>query len=141
MPARDRRNARRAGCALGKANVTILPVTRLIAIFVAVALLLGNGTAIAQAMCQHATLEAHAIAKSSGDERIASSATAEEMAQHAAAKSGTVTDAPGAFAAAVLPADTAELNSATFVRVVWPANGAKALARRVIAPPERPPLH
>ena len=109
--------------------------------FIALAVVLGNGTAVAQAMCQHATSEAHSVARSSGDQRIASSAAAEEMAERAAAKSGTLTDAPAAFAPAVLPSDTAGLRIATFVQADWQTHDAQVPAGRVIAPPERPPLH
>ena len=119
----------------------ILLVNRLTGLFIALALLLSNGTAVAQAMCQHATTEAHTIAKSSSDERAASSATVEEMAERAAAKSGTLADVPTAFGAAVLPSGEAQVRFAMIGQGAWPIAEARALARRVIAPPERPPLH
>ena len=62
-------------------------VLRLIALLIAFALTFNNGTSVALAMCQHGDSQAHASARSSADQQVASTAMAEEAAERSVSHS------------------------------------------------------
>jgi hypothetical protein len=78
-------------------------VLRLIALFIAFALMFNNGTTVALAMCQHGDSQAHASARSSADQELSSAAMAEEAAERSVTHSKSFSDgSPGSFVAFVL---------------------------------------
>lgn len=76
---------------------------RLLALFIAFALMFNNGTTVALAMCQHGDLQAHASARLSADEQVSSAAMAEDSAERSVTHSKAFSDgSPGSFVAFVL---------------------------------------
>jgi hypothetical protein len=85
-------------------------VLRLIALFLAFALMFNNGTTVALAMCQHGDSLAHASARSSADEQVSSAAMAEDSAERSVTHSKAFSDgSPGSFVAFVLAGKGATL--------------------------------
>ena len=83
---------------------------RLIALFLAFALMFNNGTTVALAMCQHGDSQAHASARSSADEQVSAGAMAEDSAERSVTHSKAFSDgSSGSFAAFVLAGKDAPL--------------------------------
>jgi len=79
-------------------------VRTLLTLFMLVALVMGQGTSLANSICRHASAEAHAAARQSADSRKAAAAFAEESADAAASKKGSTSNgASGPVLAALLP--------------------------------------
>jgi hypothetical protein len=69
-----------------------------------VALVMGQGTSLANSICRHASVQAHVAALQSADSRKAASALAEESAGEAASKKGSTSNgASASVLAALLP--------------------------------------
>jgi hypothetical protein len=100
-----------------------------------------NGTTVALAMCQHVDSQAHASARASGDEQVASEAMAEEAAERSVTHSKAFSDgSPASVVAFVLPSNALALTAPQSE-----AAGRLVLHERVppsgsIAPLLRPPL-
>ena len=79
---------------------------RLVALFLAFALMFNNGTTVALAMCQHEDSRAHASARDSADQQVSSEAAAEEAAGRSVTHSKAFSDgSPASVVAFVLPGD------------------------------------
>lgn len=70
----------------------LYPVLRFFTLLFAFALMLTNGAAVAIAMCQHESTQAHAAALQSQDTQESSAALAEDMAERSASQEGTGAD-------------------------------------------------
>ncbi len=65
-----------------------------------------NGTTVALAMCQHEDIQAHADARASADEQVASAAVAEEAAERSVTHSKAFSDgSPASVVAFVMASD------------------------------------
>jgi hypothetical protein len=83
-------------------------VRLLFTLLMLVALVMGQGTSLANSICRHASVEAHVAARQSADSRKAAVAFAEESAGEAASKKGSTSNgASGAVLAAMLPSTPA----------------------------------
>jgi len=117
-----------------------LPMTRLLSLLMILALVITQGTSMAQAVCRHASAQEHAQARESGDARIAAVSIQEDAAAAAAAKKASqAPDSSGHWPAELLP----PLAAAAPVRVAEPLRlrpGAFApLASASIPPLLQPP--
>jgi hypothetical protein len=115
-------------------------VLRLVGLFIAFALLFSNGVAVGNAICQHGEAQAHAAALRSLDEQVSSAAKAEEMAEHAASKSGTLADNPLPMIGMLPPTMASDVDILIAAIAAVPSDD-PTLADRALAPPLRPPLH
>jgi hypothetical protein len=116
-------------------------VRYLFTLFVLVALVLGQGTALATSVCRHASAQAHVAARQSADSGKAAAAYAEETADAAASKKGSTSNTSSAPALAVLlpPSPSAV---AAFPRepMLHRATDRPPLASLSLRPPLPPPL-
>ena len=114
---------------------------RLIALFLAFALMFNNGTTVALAMCQHADAQAHASALASGDQQVVSDAIAEESAGRSLIHSKAFSDGSTASVVAfVLPGDILALTSPQIGSAGTPLTDERVPPSSSIRPPLRPPL-
>jgi hypothetical protein len=116
-------------------------VRPLFTLFVLVALVLGQGTALATSVCRHASVQAHVAARQSADSGKAAVAYAEETADAAASKKGSTsnTSAGPALAALLPPSPSA---ATTFARetMLLRATDRPPLVGLSLRPPVPPPL-
>jgi hypothetical protein len=116
-------------------------VRPLFTLFVLVALVLGQGTALATSVCRHASAQAHVAARQSADSGKAAGAFAEETAAAAASKKGSTSNTSSGPALAVLlpPSPSATL---TFPRetLLLHATDRPPLVGLSLRPPLPPPL-
>jgi hypothetical protein len=116
-------------------------VRSLFTLFVLIALVLGQGTALATSVCRHASAQAHVAARQSADSGKAAAAYAEETADAAASKKGSTSNtSAGPALAALLPPSPSPV--ATFPRetVILRAADRPPLAGLTLRPPLPPPL-
>ena len=114
---------------------------RLIALFLAFALMFNNGTTVALAMCQHADTQAHAQALTSADEQVASAAMAEDAAERSVTHSKAFADGSTASVVAfVLPSDGFSLSGSQAGSTGMIAFDERVPPSSAIPPPLRPPL-
>ena len=114
---------------------------RLIALFLAFALMFNNGTTVALAMCQHADSQAHASARASADEQVSSSALAEEAAERSVSHSKASSDGSQASVVAfVLPSNGLSLSAPHSEATAVLALNDRAPPSSSIPPLLRPPL-
>jgi hypothetical protein len=113
----------------------------LFTLFVLIALVVGQGTALATSVCRHASVQAHVAARQSADSGKAAVAYAEESADAAASKKGSTsnTSSAPALAAMLPPSPSAE---ATFPRerMLLRAADRPPLIGLSLRPPLPPPL-
>ena len=80
-------------------------MARLLTLLMMIALVVGNGSAAAGALCRHQDARAHAIARQSHDAKIAATALTEEAAAAAVSKKGALGSGPSlSLPAYILPA-------------------------------------
>jgi hypothetical protein len=115
-------------------------VRSLFTLFVLVALVLGQGTALATSVCRHASVAAHVAARQSADSGKAAAAYAEETADAAAKKGSTSNTSAGPALAALLPPSPPAV--ATFPRetLLLRAADRPPLVGLSLRPPLPPPL-
>lgn len=115
-------------------------MARLLSLFMILALVTSQGTAMASSLCRHGSAREHALALTSADARIAAVAIGEEAAASSAAKKAQQTaDSSGHWPAQLLPAE-AEAPPAPFAEPLRlkPELHA-ALAALTIPPLQKPP--
>lgn len=104
------------------------------------ALTLGNGTAVAAAICQHPDARAHAAALQSSDVAVAAAALSEDRAANSVEKEGMLADGGGvSLLGFVLPPEP-ELALRTVERASPPLTAVAPLASRSPPPLLEPPL-
>lgn len=112
---------------------------RLLILLILFALTLGNGAAMAAAICQHQDARAHAAALHSSDTAVAAAALSEDRAA-TAEKEGTVSDgASASLLGYVLPSEP-ELALRGAERENLPKTAARRLSGRSPPPLLEPPL-
>jgi hypothetical protein len=90
--------------AIRSRDVISCRVKSLFTLFMLAALVCAQGTSLATSICRHGSLQAHVAALQSHDTRKAAVAYAEDTADAAAAKKGSVSDAgSGPLLVALLP--------------------------------------
>jgi len=116
-------------------------VKSLFTLFVLTALVWTQGTSLATSICRHGSLQAHIAARQSHDTRKAAVAYAEETADSAAGKKGSVADSsPGPLLIALLPASAASATLSPGETVLPRATDRPPLAGLTLRPPLPPPL-
>jgi hypothetical protein len=115
-------------------------VKRLLSWLMILALVLGYGSSVSAAICQHRDLGGHEAARQSLDRKVAASALTEEAAAATGAKKGSTSASPVgspidmvAPAAPVVPLRVAE-------PILRPLEDSPALAGISVRPPLPPPL-
>ena len=116
-------------------------MARLVTLLMIIALVIGNGSAVAQAVCRHLDAREHAIARQSQDAKVAAVALSEEAAAAVASKKGAL----GSNASLSLPAYILPAASLSPVpHAVAPMRGPRAesapLSSRSIRPLLEPPV-
>lgn len=115
-------------------------MTRLISLFIMLALAVTNSSAVAAAMCQHVDAKAHAYALQSPDRDVAAVALEEEAAA-AASKKGTLADAAAVQLAGFLLPSGPSISEPRSIESTSRAPTPPArLANRSISPLLEPPL-
>jgi hypothetical protein len=104
------------------------------------ALTLGNGAAVAAAICQHHDARAHAAALQSPDEAVAAAAMNEDRAASSAESEGMLADGGGASLLGFLVPAQPALSLRAIERVSLPATPTPGLASLSPPPLLRPPL-
>ena len=112
---------------------------RLLSLLFAFALILTNGAAVAVAMCQHESTQAHAAARQSQDTQESSAALAEDMAERSASQERTGPDLSPMFVALMPDAATVPHKIQLSARAETPEDQT-APPNRSIMPRLRPPL-
>jgi hypothetical protein len=115
-------------------------VARLLSLFMILALVTSQGTAMASALCRHGSAQQHAVALRSADAKIASVAIGEEAAAASAAKKAQpAPDSSGHWPAQLMPAEA----DVPVLRIAEPLRlrpGPQAdLASATVPPLQRPP--
>jgi len=116
-------------------------VRSLFTLFVLMALVVGQGTALATSVCRHASAEAHVAARHSADSGKAAIAYAEESADAAASKKGSTSNTSSAPAlAAMLPPSPPAALGFPRETILLRATERPPLAGLSLRPPLPPPL-
>jgi hypothetical protein len=115
-------------------------MARLLSLFMILALVTSQGTAMASSLCRHGSAQAHAVALTSADARVAAVAIGEEAAASSAAKKAQQAgDSSAQWPAQLVPAE-AELPAARIAEPLRLRPGRHAaLASASIPPLQRPP--
>jgi hypothetical protein len=116
-------------------------VKSLFSLFVLVALVLGQGTALATSVCRHASAQAHVAARQSADSGKAAAAFAEETADAAASKKGSTSNtSAGPALAALLPPSPPAVAAFPRETLLLRAADRPPLVGLSLRPPLPPPL-
>jgi hypothetical protein len=115
-------------------------MARLLSLFMMLALVMTQGTAMASAVCRHQGVQEHILARESHDARVAAVALGEEEAADTASKKASQSaDSPSHWPAELLPAEP----EAAPLRIVEPLRLRPALhaalASATILPLLKPP--